>query len=421
MSVLIKNATIIYPGHNLHKSKRDILIKNGVIEKIASRITSKASKVIESSQLHLSPGWMDIGTFSGEPGYENRESLETLSRTAASGGYTALATFPNTNPVTESKSGIQYILHTTQNHLVNYYPIGALSKGCAGEEITEMIDMHNHGAVAFSDGLKSLDSSGLMMRALDYVKSVGSLIIHHPQDNTLSHGNLVHEGAVSTGLGMRDNPSLSEILILDRDIELNKYTNSQLLVHNISTKEAVTRLKGLSKSGISSSVSYLNLCKTASAVSSFDSNMKTVPPLRSENDRQALISGINKATIQVISSNHKPLEDEAKKMEYSYAKAGAIGLQTCYSGLMTDASELSTERLVECLALNPRTILGLPHPELKAGAEAELSLFDPTLKWTLSDKNNTSKSKNSPYWNQELTGMVLGVINGKKQHWNNYK
>ena len=142
MSVLIKNATIIYPGHNLHKSKRDILIKNGVIEKIASRITSKASKVIESSQLHLSPGWMDIGTFSGEPRYENRESLETLSRTAASGGYTALATFPNTNPVTESKSGIQYILHTTQNHLVNYYPIGALSKGCAGEEITEMIDMH---------------------------------------------------------------------------------------------------------------------------------------------------------------------------------------------------------------------------------------------------------------------------------------
>ncbi len=421
MSILIKNATIIYPGHNLHKSKRDLLIKNGVIEKIAARITSKTSKVLESSNLHLSPGWLDIGTYSGEPGFEHRESFETLSRTAASGGYTALATFPNTNPITENKSGIQYILHTTDSHLIKYYPIGALSKGCAGEEITEMIDMHKHGAVAFSDGLNSLDSSGLMMRALDYVKSVDSLVIHHPQDNTLANGNLVHEGDVSTQLGMKGNPSLSEILILDRDIELNKYTNSQLLVHNISTKESVSRLKGMSKSGISSSVSYLNLCKTAAAVSTFDSNMKTVPPLRSEDDRQALVSGINKSIIQVISSNHKPLEEEAKKKEYSYAKPGAIGLQTCYSGLMTDASEISTEQLVNCLALNPRTILNIPHPLLKAGAEAELCLFDPSLKWTLSDKTNTSKSKNSPYWNQELTGMVLGVINGKKQHWNNYK
>ncbi len=420
MSILIKNATIVYPGHNLHKSKRDILIKNGIIEKIAARISSKNSKIIESPQLHLSPGWMDIGAFCGEPGYEHRESLETLTKTAASGGYTALATFPNTNPITESKSGIQYILNITNSHLVNYYPIGALSKGCNGEEITEMIDMHSNGAIAFSDGLKSIDSSGLMIRALDYVKSVGSLVIHHPQDNTLAYGNLVHEGEVSTRLGMKGNPSLSEILILDRDIELNKYTHSQLLVHNISTKESVSRLKGLSKSGIYSSVGYLNLCKTAKDVSTFDSNKKTVPPLRAEEDRQALISGINKSIIQVISSNHIPLEEESKKLEYSYAKPGATGLQTCYSGLMTDAPELNIERLVKCLAINPRTILSIKHPELKAGAEAELCLFDPSLSWTLSDKTNTSKSKNSPYWNQELKGMVLGVVNGKKQHWNNY-
>lgn len=420
MSILIKNATIIYPGNALHNSKKDILIKNGQIEKIASRITASASKVIESKKLCVSPGWLDIGATSGEPGYEHRESLETLSETAASGGYTALAIFPNTNPVIDNRSSVQYILNSTANHLVDHYPIAAISKDCKGTEITEMIDMNRHGAIAFSDGLHSLGSSGLMMRALDYVKSIDGLIIHHPQDATLANDNQIHEGQVSTELGLKGNPNISELITLERDIQLTKYTSSKLLAYNVSTKESVGKLKGLNKEGISASVSYLNLCKTDAALYEFNSNMKTIPPLRGEEDKAALIAGVKASTIQVISSNHHPLEEEAKKKEYTYADAGATGLQTCYSGLATFAGEISDDKIVRCLAINPRKVLGLPQVNMEVGSKAELTLFDPQQEWTLDAKTNTSKSKNSPFWNQNLKGKVIGVVNGKKSHFNNY-
>lgn len=420
MSILIKNATIIYPGHELHNSKKDILIKNGVIEKIANRISSKASKVIESKKLHVSPGWLDIGATSGEPGFEHRESLESLSKTAASGGYTALAIFPNTNPVIDNRSSVQYILNATAEHLVDHYPIAAISKNCQGTEITEMIDMKQHGAIAFSDGLHSLSSSGLMMRALDYVKSVDSLIIHHPQDTTLANDNQIHEGQVSTELGLKGNPNISELITLERDIQLCRYTSSKLLSYNVSTKESVAKLKGLNKEGISASVSYLNLCKTDTALYEFDTNMKTIPPLRSEEDKKALVAGVKAATIQVISSNHHPLEEEAKKKEYTYAEAGATGLQTCYSGLNSYAQDVSADKIVRCLAINPRKVLGLSPVGFAAGEKAEMTLFDPQAEWTLETKTNTSKSKNSPFWNQTLKGKVIGVVNGKKSHFNNY-
>ncbi len=420
MSILIKNATIIFPGNEFHNSKKDILIKNGVIEKIANRISDSKAKVIESKKLQVSPGWLDIGANGGEPGYEHRETLETLSDCAASGGYTGLAIFPNSNPVVDNKAAVQYILNNTADQVVDFYPIGAISKKGHGEEITEMMDMSAHGAVAFSDGLNAIHSNGLMMRALDYVKSIDSLIIHHPEDKSLSNGNQIHEGLVSTELGLKGNPGISETLTLERDIQLARYTNSKLLVHNISTKEAVPKLKGLDKEKIYASVSYLNLCKTDEALYEFDTNMKTVPPLRSEEDRTALQKGINKAAIQVISSNHYPLEEEAKKKEFVYAEPGTTGLQTCYSGLTTYSPELSVDRLVRCLAINPRKILGLQPATLAKGAKAELTLFDASESWTLDATTNTSKSKNSPFWNLPLTGKVIGVVNGKKSYFNNY-
>jgi len=420
MAILIKNATIIYPGHELHNSKKDLLIKNGVIEKIANRITDSKAKVIESNKLHVSPGWMDIGATSGEPGYEHRETLDTLSECAASGGYTRLAIFPNTNPVIDNKSAIQYIINNTADKLVDYHPIGAISKTGEGKEITEMIDMKAHGAVAFSDGLASIHSSGLMMRALDYAKGINAIIIHHPKDESLANGNQIHEGLVSTELGLKGNPNISELLTLERDIQLTRYTQSKLLAYNISTKEAVPKLQGLAKENIYSSVSYLNLCKTDNALYTFDTNLKAVPPIRSEEDRAALITGVNKATIHIITSNHHPLEEEAKKKEYVYAHPGTTGLQTCYSGINTFASELSLNKMISCLAINPRKILDMTAVELDKGANAELTLFDPESEWTLDQKTNTSKSKNSPFWNQSLKGKVIGVINGKKSYFNRY-
>jgi len=420
MSILIKNATIIYPGHELNNTKRDLLVKNGIIEKIAKNITAAKAKIISSKNLHISPGWMDVGALGGEPGYEHRETLETLTATAASGGYTALALFPNTNPVIDNRSSVQYILNQTRDHIVDHYPIGALSKDCKGEEITEMMDMHNSGAIAFSDGLQTVSSSGLLMRALDYVKSVDGLIIHHPSDPGLTNGNLVNEGVVSISLGMKGNPNISEVLSLDRDIQLNNYTGSKILLHNISTQESVQRIAAQKNKKLFASVSYLNLCQTEEQLSSYDSNYKLTPPLRTTEDQTSLINGVNKKVIQLITSNHVPLEEEAKKKEYIYADSGATGLQTCYAAMNTYASQIPITKYVTCVAINSRKILSLPATEIAKGAKAELTLFDPTHEWTLDAKTNTSKSKNSPFWNKSLTGSVIGIVNGKKSFFNKY-
>ena len=418
MVVLIKQAKIIFPKSKFHNKTKDILIRNGVIEKIGSSIKEEKAKVIKSKNLHVSLGWMDIGAQCGEPGFEYRESLETLSQCAMAGGYTGLAIFPNTYPVIDNKSSIQYILNSSESHLVNYYPIGALSKKCQGEEITEMMDMSSQGAVAFSDGTKPVASNGLLLRALEYVKSIGGLIINSPKDTTLSNDSDIHEGEVSTSLGLKANPSISEFLTLERDIRLTQYADSKLLAHQISTKESVHILKTCKDKNIYSSVAYLNLCKTEDAVSQFDVNSKVNPPLRAIEDQEALVKGVTGGTIDIITSNHIPLEEEAKKKEFVYADGGAIGLQTCYSGVSTFASQISLNKLIAALSINPRKILGLDIPQIEVGELANITLFDPDKKWTFDMSKNKSKSKNSPFIDTEFTGMVIGVINGKKVYFN---
>jgi len=420
MNVLIKQAKIIFPKSDLHDQTKDILIKNGVIEKIGSNIKDEKAKLIKSKNLHVSIGWTDIGSLCGEPGFEHRESLQSLNDCAASGGYTAVALFPNSEPAVDNKSSVQYIINATSDEVVDFLPIGALSKNCAGEEITEMMDMAQNGAVAFSDGLQSVDSNGVLLRGLEYVKSINGVIINRPQDISLGGNKDVHEGVVSTSLGLKANPSISEFLCLERDIKLAQYADSKLLVHQISTKESVDAVSQLKDKNIFISVPYLNLCKTEEAIKLFDVNAKVNPPLRTEDDRQALIRGVSKGQIEVITSNHVPLEEELKKKEFVYADGGAIGLQTCFSGLNTFADKLSLKRVVTSLSINPRKVLNLEIPEIKEGEKANLTLFDPEENWTYSKANNNSKSYNSPFLGTEFKGKVVGVINGKRTHFNNY-
>lgn len=419
MLILIKNATIIAPQSKFHNSKKDILIKNGEITKIANSISSAKAKIIKSKNLHVSAGWIDIGAQSGEPGFEHRESLQSLTKTASAGGYTGLAIFPNTNPVIDDKASVQYILNSTQDHLVDYYPIGAISKKCDGLEITEMIDMKTNGAIAFSDGQLSIDSNGLMLRALEYAKSTNSIIINSPNDKGLSHGNSIHEGHVSTMLGLKACPSIAETLMVERDIQLAEYADSKLHLHNISSKDSIDKISNSKNKNLSAAVNYLNLCLTEKAIESFDVNCKVSPPLRTEEDKEALTKGVNSGKIDIISSNHIPLEQELKKKEFVYAESGAIGLQTCYSALES-FSNISVSKLVSCLATNPRKLLGLTIPMIEKDEKANLTLFDPKEEWTMDDKSNQSRSKNSPFWNQTLKGKVIGVINGKQSYFNQY-
>ena len=417
-SFLIKNAKIIQAKSALNNTRKDILIKKGLIVKIDDNISDASAQVIQSDNLHVSIGWLDLGTTSGEPGLEHRENFETLSQSAASGGFTSIAVFPNAKPVTDNKSTVQYIQSSTKELPVEFLPIAAISKNCNGEDITEMIDLSKNGAIAFSDGHNAVQKSGMMLRALQYSKVIDGLIIHHPVDLSISEGNNIHEGAMSTSLGLKASPALSEALVLERDIQLTEYAEARLLAHTISSAQSVQKLRTLKSKNVFASVAYLNLCKTDESLASFNVNYKVSPPLRSEDDRQQLIQAVKDGLIDVICSNHLPLEEEMKKKEFVYAESGAIGLQTLFPALNALSKEISLAKIVQCLSINPRNILNLDVPLIEVDNKANLTLFDPDLEWTLNDKSNRSKSKNSPFWNQQLKGKVLGIINGKKQYFN---
>ncbi len=411
--ILIKNAKVVDPQSSFHGKKVDLLIEHGRFSAIRKKINPKKAQLIEGKNLHVSPGWLDIGAQTGEPGFEHREDLTTISKAAAAGGYTALAPFPNTVPVIHSKSEVNFL----KNHsaLVDFFPIGALSRHTKGVDLAELYDMESAGAVAFSDGMHSIASSGLMKRGLEYAKGINGLIINQPFDKSLAQNGQLHEGKVSTSLGMKGIPALAEVLMLKRDLDLLAYADSRLHVHNISTAESVKLIKTVKAKGlqVTASVAIMNLIYDQESLSGFDPNYKVLPPLRDSSDVKALVKGLQDGTIDVINSNHIPLEEEAKKVEFLHADFGTISLETTFALLTTHLkNKIGLEKIIEILAHNPRKILGLPSPRIEENAIANLSIFQPDKKWVFTTANIYSKSKNTPLVGQELEGKVLGIING---------
>lgn len=414
--ILIKKAHILDPASEWHGQTKDILVENGVITSINDEIDKKEGKIIEEEGLYISPGWLDLGVTNKDPGLEHIEDLESLAAAAAAGGYTALACYPNTQPVVQSKSEVLYIKNNSHHLPVDFHPIGAISKKCEGKDITEMYDMAHAGAVAFSDGDHSLQSSGLMLRALQYVKGFDGLIINHPDDETIAHGGQIHEGLVSTSLGMRGLPAISEEMALQRDLYLTEYANSRLHVANISTAKSVALIRAAKAKGLSvtASVAALNLIYDHQNLSSFNVNFKVKPPLRETSDINALWEGLADGTIDIISSNHVPVEEEHKKLEFSYADFGAIGLESTFALVNTKLeNRLSLEQFIQKISINPRKLLNLPIPSISEGASAQLTLFNPFTNWTFENKHIRSKSKNSPLVGRAFKGKVVGIINGK--------
>ncbi len=412
--MLLKNVTIIDPTSTHHGKQMDILIEDGLIQKIAKNIPAKNNKIIKGKNLHVSLGWMDIGAQVCDPGLEHREDLESVSQAAMAGGYTGIACFPNSSPAIHNKSQVQYIIKNTKGGLVDFHPIAAVSENCKGKDITEMYDMEAAGAVAFSDGANPISDSGMMMRALQYVKPFEGLVINHPQDETTAHSGMMHEGVMSTSLGMKGIPSLSEELMIIRDIYLAEYTDSKLHIHNVSTAKSVRLIKAAKKKKIkiTASVAALNLAYTDEALHEFDSNLKVLPPLREESDIKAIKKGLKDGTIDCITSNHRPWHIEAKDLEFPYAEFGAIGLETTF-GLVQKCLEdnLSLTDLIDKLSYSPRRILGLKSPTIKKGMKANLTIFIPSSNYIFEEKNIYSKSKNTPLIGKELKGKIIGVVN----------
>lgn len=413
MKALIKHARITDPNSSFNGQITDIFIENGIISQIGKDLKVQADQVIDAKGACLSPGWVDVFAHFGDPGYEYKESLESGSAAAAAGGFTDVFVIPNTQPVLQSKSNIEYIVSKAKALPVNIRPIGAITRGCEGKDLAEMYDMRASGSVAFSDGIHAVQSAGLLVKALQYVKAFNGVLIQLPDDKSINPHGLMHEGIISTQLGMAGKPALAEELVVNRDIELTRYAESQIHFTAVSTARSVDAIRAAKKEGpgISCSVTPYHLFFCDEDITSYDSNLKVNPPLRSKEDRAALISALQNGDIDCIATHHLPHEYDSKVLEFEYAKFGMIGLETAYGVLQTAVPEVKPEQWVQLLAIGPRTIFGLDPVTIEKGAVASLTLFDPKEKWTVTEKDLRSRSKNTPFTGKELTGKVKGIIN----------
>lgn len=415
MRILIKSAKIVDRNSNHNGETKDILVEEGIIKEIEDNISAdNIDKIIEEKNLHVSIGWFDFRVNTQDPGFEYKEDIESALDAAQNGGFTAICSTSSTTPPISTKSDVKYLINQSKNHLVDLYPIGTVSENLNGENISEMFDMKEAGAVAFSDNKKPISDSGLMSRALLYAKNFDGLIMNFPLDKSLSNGAMVNESATTTSMGLKGSPTLAEELMVSRDIYLAEYHDTKVHIGPISCEASLNLIKNAKNKGlkVTCEVAIHNLVFTDEAVLEFDSNFKVNPPYRNKSDRNALINGVIDGSIDVISTDHSPEDIENKKLEFEHAEYGIIGLQTFYS-LLTEVfgSDVSLDELIQKFTINPRTILKLDTPIIKEGFEANLTLFNPTKKWLYDD--NESKSENSPFLNQELTGKSIGVINKK--------
>ncbi|MGB4843133.1 MAG: dihydroorotase [Ferruginibacter sp.] len=411
MNILIKQATIISSSSPFNGQTQDILIVDGKISTIADAITEKADKVIDQKGLCVSIGWMDIFADFADPGFEQKESIETGAKAAAAGGFTDVMLIPNSSPVVDNKAQVEYIVQKARQVPVNIHPMGAVSKNAAGKELSEMYDMRQSGAIAFSDGIHPIQNSGLLLKALQYVKSFDGTVIQLPDDTSIGSGGLMNEGIVSTQMGLPGKPAMAEELMVARDIKLARYADSKLHFTGISSPKSLEYIKRAKEGGIkiSCSITPYQVFFCDEDLQGYDSNLKLNPPLRSRADMMAIRKALLDGTVDSIASHHLPQHWDNKTCEFEYAKPGMISLETMFAVLQTIG--LPAADFVQMQAVNARQIFGLPVPEIAAGEMASLTLFTADTEFVFTEKMIQSKSKNTPFTGKTLKGKVIGIIN----------
>lgn len=417
-NVLLRN--LIPAGHGQNgKETIDIRIKNGSITEISPNLKPLDSERTQDfNGAYVSGGWMDMHVHLREPGFEHKETIATGCRAAAFGGFTAVACMPNTDPATHTRDVVEYIIGKAKHLPVDVHPIGCVSKNRKGKSIAEMADMKEGGAVAFSDDGDPVYDSRLMRIALDYASMLGVPVINHEEDLALSRPGHMHEGRVSTRLGLDGTPSIAEEVMIARDILLSELTGGHLHVAHISTKNAVDLVRQAKSKGINVTTEvcphHFDLTDEEIERRHFDTNYKMHPPLRTQEDVDAMIAGLKDGTIDVICTDHAPHSIDEKEVEFIYAPNGITGLETawgvaCKSLIATHKMKL--EEVLDKLINQPRKILNLPVPEVKIGVPANLTIFNTTEKWVFDKGSVRSKSRNSPYLDKELTGKALAIYN----------
>ncbi|MDC8001761.1 dihydroorotase [Aequorivita todarodis] len=409
MKILLKSATIVDASGKHHLKKRDVLIENGKISKIAASIpSSEKVREISLKNLHISQGWFDSSVSFGEPGFEERETIENGLRTAAHSGFTSVAVNANSFPVTDSKGHIKFLKSKAEGNAVSLYPIGALTVGSKGTDLAELYDMQNEGAVSFYDYKNPIANANLLKIALQYTQNFEGLVQSFPFEKSVARNGMVNEEVNSTRLGLKGIPALSEELQIIRDLYILEYTGGKLHVPTISTKKSVELIRDAKKKGlkVTCSATIFNLILTDDDLEEFDTNYKLLPPLRTKEDAKALIKGLKDGTIDGITSDHNPIDVEHKKTEFEQAYFGSVGLEACFGALN---QILEMEQSVNALTGLKETFK-IPSEKIEEGNRAELTLFNPDETWEFAEKDILSSSKNAALLGSKLKGKPYGIL-----------
>ncbi|MBF0619466.1 MAG: dihydroorotase [Candidatus Omnitrophica bacterium] len=421
MGLLIKNACVVNAAGE-SRAPVDILVEDGKIKKIAPSISAPGVEVIDAVGFKVLPGFIDLHVHLREPGREDKETIATGSASAAKGGFTAIFAMPNTIPAIDTAQVVQFVLDQAKKvGLVNVYPVGAITKGRAGEQITEMMDLKRAGCLGVSDDGRAVMNAGLMRRALEYASMAGLLVMQHCEDEHLSAKGVMNEGEVSTRLGLRGDPIIAETVIIARDIELARYLKTRVHFMHVSSARSVELIRRAKAEGIqvTAEATPHHFTLTDDAVKSFDTSTKVNPPLRMAADVQAIKDGLKDGTIDCIATDHAPHTLEDKEADFDCAPPGLVGLETAFALGMTELvgnGILTLTGLVDKMSAAPAHLTGLVNKgEIAEGRDADIVIVDPERKWMVTKEDIASKSKNSPFIGRQLRGRVITTICGGKK------
>jgi len=420
MGVLIKNGRVIDPSQSLDMVS-DIYVQKDRVREISERIDTprKSDTVIDASGQIVAPGFVDIHVHLREPGYEHKETIKTGCLAAAAGGFTSIVCMPNTNPINDNASVTEYILLKARTEgIVNVFPIGAITKGEKGKELADIGEMCEAGCVGISDDGMPVTDSGLMRKAMEYVKPFGIPVITHAEDTGLSAGGVMNEGFVSTELGLRGIPAASEEVGVVRDIILCELTGTPLHICHVSTKGSVRLVREAKKRGakVTAEATPHHFTLTDKLVYGYNTDAKMNPPLRTQEDVDAILEGIADGTIDVIATDHAPHSQDEKKVEFDLAPFGIVGLETALSLSLelVEKGIITLEEMIKKLTVAPSEIVGIERGTLVPGSIADLVVFDPGMSRTVNPEEFFSKSRNTPFSGWELKGVVSNtIVSGK--------
>jgi dihydroorotase len=410
MKIVIRNAKVVSKNSPLHSKVIDVKIVDGIVQEIGSDLkVSSDFEEIKIDDLHISAGWFDSSVSFGEPGYEDRETIKNGLLVASKSGFTAVALQPNSFPVLDNQSQIQFVISKSINSVTEVFPIGALTKNSDGHDLAELFDMKNAGAIAFGDYQKNTANANILKIGLQYVQDFDGLVIAFCQDEKIKGNGVVHEGMFSTQLGLKGIPTLAEEIMVSRNLFLLEYTGGKMHIPTISSSKSVELIREAKKKGlqVTCSVAVHNLVLTDDSLIEFDTRQKVAPPLRDCETNAALINGILDGTIDVITSDHNPIDIEHKKMEFDLATNGTIGLESAFPAL---ATILPVEVIIEKLT-SARAVFGLESINpFEVKNKANFTLFTTNEIWEFSKKDIKSKSKNSAFLGQKMKGKVVGIL-----------